>query len=178
MTKQATTAALLWTAILGASAIFGSYFFACVFPFAAIATIAASTLDTRRGVALVVATWFANQLVGFGLLDFPQTLNTVALGISLGLGALAAYAVANVVVRHSTTPIRVGMALVSAFVTYQIVIFGGALGFGGTENFSPAIIGGVALNDAVWFTGLIAVRVALGRAAPALFGDAPALHAA
>jgi hypothetical protein len=52
MTKPATLTAMIWTAILGIAAIFGSYFFACVFPFAAVATIAALTLDVRRGVAL------------------------------------------------------------------------------------------------------------------------------
>lgn len=168
MTKQATTAALIWTAILGATAIFGSYFFACVFPFAAVATIAALTLDLRRGVAVVAATWVANQIVGFAFMHFPQTFDTVALGISLGLGALAAYAVAYSVLRHAKTPGRIVAALAGAFVAYQLVIYAGAIGFGGTENFSPSIIGGVAVNDAMWFAGLGALRLALTRAVPAL----------
>lgn len=169
MTKQTATAALTWTAILGTSAIFGSYFFACVFPFAAIATIAALTLDLRRGVALVVATWFANQVVGFSLMHYPQTLDTVALGVSLGLGALAAYAVAHVVLRSGASPMRAVAALGGAFAAYQLVIYAGALGFGGAENFSADIIAKVALNDAIWFAGLAALNLALTRAVPALF---------
>ena len=43
MTERPT---LLWSAILGLTAIVGSYGFACVFPFAAIAALAAVTLDT------------------------------------------------------------------------------------------------------------------------------------
>lgn len=169
MTKQTATAALIWTAILGTAAIFGSYFFACVFPFAAIATIAALTLDVRRGVALVVATWFANQVVGFSLMHYPQTLDTVALGVSLGLGALAAYAIAHAVLRGGATPVRTMAALAGAFVTYQLVIYLGALVFGGADNFSPSIIADVALNDTIWFAGLAALNIALTRAAPALF---------
>ena len=172
MTKQAMTAATIWTAILGASAIFGSYFLACVFPFAAIATIAALMLDLRRGVALVAGTWLANQIVGFAFMHYPQTLETVALGISLGLGALAAFAVAYGVLRHGATAVRTGSALIGAFAAYQAVIFVGALGFGGAENFSPAIIGAVALNDAIWFAGLLALRLVLTRAVPRL-GTAP-----
>ncbi len=170
MTKQATTAALIWTAILGISAIFGSYFFACVFPFAALATVAALTLDTRRGLTLVAATWLANQIVGFGLLDFPRTLDTVALGISLGLGALAAYAAARVVTRRGATPASSVAAFAGAFIAYQLAIYIGAIGFGGTENFTSTIIAGVALNDAVWFAGLMALRMAIVRAIPATIG--------
>ncbi len=169
MKKQATTAALIWTAILGASAIFGSYFFACVFPFAAVATIAALTLDLRRGAAVVTATWAANQIVGFAFMHFPQTFDTMTLGVSIGLGALAAYAVAHLALRKGVSITRTVVALSGAFTVYQLVIFAGAIGFGGVENFSPTIIGGVALNDAVWFAGLGALRLALTRAVPALF---------
>ena len=169
MIKTTATSALIWTAVLGASAIFGSYFFACVLPFAAIATISALTLNVRRGAALVVATWFANQVVGFTLMHYPQTLDTYALGLSLGFGALAAYAVARAVLRAGRTPLRTAAALGGSFVSYQLVIYLGALGFGGVENFSPAIIGGVALNDAIWFVLLAALHVSLTRIAPTLF---------
>lgn len=170
MTKTTGTAALIWTAILGTSAILGTWFFACVFPFAAIATIAAMTLDTRRGVALIGATWAANQIVGFTLMDYPRDISTVALGVSLGLGALAAFAAARVVLPHLRQQLAAVAALVAAFVAYQTVIFVGALGFGGADNFSTTIIGGVALNDAIWFAGLIALHTGLTRALPARFG--------
>ncbi len=170
MTKQATTAALIWTAILGATSIFGSYFFACVFPFAAIATLAALTLDVRRGALLVGASWLANQIVGFTLMHYPQEFSTVALGMSLGLGALAAYGVAGFVLRRIAQPLGTLGALVSAFVAYQLVIYVGALGFGGADNFSAAIIRAVALNDALWFAGLFALYSGLGRALPTMFG--------
>jgi len=170
MTKQSVTAATIWIAILGLAAIFGSYFLACVFPFAAVATIAALTLDARRGAALVAGTWLANQIVGFAFLHFPQTLDTAALGVSLGLGAIAAFAVAYAVLKRGTTPVRVAAALSGAFVAYQATIYVGALGFGGSENFTLAIIRDVAINDAAWFAALLALRVALTRLVPALTG--------
>lgn len=172
MTKQATTAALIWTTVLGTAAIFGSYYFACVFPFAAIATIAVLTLDTPRGLALVGGTWLANQVVGFTLMNYPTTLDTFALGVSLGLGAGAAWGVARLILGSTATILsaRTIMALGGAFAAYQVTIFAGALMFGGTENFTPTIIAGVALNDAIWFAGLVALRLALTRAAPAMFG--------
>ncbi len=170
MTKQTATAALIWTAILGTTAIFGSYFFACVFPFAAVATVAALTLDVRRGMALVSATWFANQVVGFSFMHYPQTPDTVALGVSLGLGAIAAYAAAHIVLRRGVSAGRAVAALAGAFVAYQLVIYVGALGFGGADNFSAKIIAGVAFNDVVWFAGLMVLYLGLNRARPTLFG--------
>lgn len=165
MTK---TAALLWTAILGVSAIFGTWFFACVFPFAAIATIAAMTLDTRRGLALVGATWLANQIVGFAFMHYPLDLPTVALGVSLGLGAVAAFFAARTVLPTLARPFASVATLGAAFVAYQLVIYAGALGFGGAGNFTPSIIAGVALNDAIWFAALMALHFALTRSLPAL----------
>jgi hypothetical protein len=162
MTKPTTAAALIWTGILATSAVVGTWAFACVFPFAAIATIAALTLDARRGLAVVGATWAANQIVGFAVVDYPRTLETVALGVSLGLGALAAFAVARTVLRP-TTPVRVPLALGGAFVAYQLVIYAGALGFGGAGNFGADIVAAVALNDLIWFAALALLWTVLGR---------------
>ncbi len=172
MTKQATTAALLWTATLGASAIFGSYFFACVFPFVALATIAALTLDTRRAAILVGAVWLANQAVGFGFRDYPQTLDTIGWGIAIGIAAFAGLAAARVVLGKSPALLspRSLLALGAAFVAYEGVLFAWALVAGGLETFSPRIVATIALNDAVWFAGLVALRLVLTRTAPALFG--------
>lgn len=171
MTKQSATAALIWTTILGATSIFGSYFFACVFPFAAIATLAALTLDVRRGAVLVGASWMANQIVGFTLMNYPHEFSTAALGVSLGLGAFAAYGVARLVLGRVAQPLCPVVALAAGFVAYQIVIYAGALGFGGADNFSGAIIRGVALNDAIWFAVLFALYSGLSRALPDVFGN-------
>jgi hypothetical protein len=54
-------------------------------------------------------------------------------------------------------------ALVSAFVVYQLLLRGYAQFGGGAENFSTEIVTGVAINDALWFVGLIALRFVLSR---------------
>lgn len=171
MTKQATTAALLWTATLGTAAIFGSYFFACVFPFVALATIAALTLDTRRAAALVGAVWLTNQIVGFGFRNYPHTLDTYGWGIAIGVAAFAGLAAARAIVGKSPSLLspRALIALAAAFVAYEGILFAWALVVGGLETFSPRIVGLIALNDAVWFAGLLALRLLLTRSVPALF---------
>ena len=66
-------------------------------------------------------------------------------------------------------PLRIAAALSGSFVAYQLVIYFGALGFGGVDNFSPAIIEGVAFNDAIWFVGLAALNIGLMRVYPTPF---------
>ena len=66
-----------WPATLAGATILGSLALACVFPFAAIAALAALTLDRRSGIALVGAVWAANQAVGFLLMNFPWDAQAV-----------------------------------------------------------------------------------------------------
>ncbi len=177
MTKQTATAALIWSAILGASAIFGSYFFACVFPFAAMATIAALTLDMRRAAILVGAVFAVNQIVGFTLMHYPQDASTIAWGVVIGVAAFASLFAARSVLRGRTdivSPYAL-VALLAAFVVNQGVMFTYALFTTGIENFSPKIVATVGLNDAAWFAGLCALRLVMTRALPALFDNRPKL---
>jgi hypothetical protein len=177
MTKQTATAALIWSAILGTCAIFGSYFFACVFPFAAIATIAALTLDKRRAAILVGAVFAVNQIVGFTLMHYPQDASTIAWGVVIGVAAFASLFAARSVLRGRSdivSPYAL-VALLAAFVVNQGVMLAYALFTTGIENFSPTIVATVGLNDAAWFTGLCALRLVMTRALPALFGNRPTL---
>ena len=163
MTKLSSTGASVWTAILAATALFGSYAFACVFPFAAIATIAALTLDARRGVALVALVWAANQAVGFGLHAYPHDASTIGWGIAIGVGALGAYAAARSLVGDTALlSVRALGGLLAALVAYEGLLFAYALVAGGTETFAPGIVARIALNDAAWFAGLAALRLLAG----------------
>ena len=167
-------AVLLWSAILGVAVIVGSYGFACVFPFVAVATIAALTLDARSGAALVAAAWVANQLVGFGLMNYPHTLDTLGWGVAIGVAAFAAFAAARAISGSNSALLsaRSGFAFAGAFVAYEGVLFGWAQVAGGLETFSSTIVAGIAANDAAWFVGLALLRLLIVRVAPDRFANA------
>jgi hypothetical protein len=160
------TRSAIWPAALGVSSVLGSFALACVFPFAAIAALAALTLDRRTGIALVAAIWGINQFVGFFLLSFPWDAQSVGHGISILAATLAAFGVARMVAAKagSNPALRSIAALVSGFVVYEVLLRAYAQFGGGAENFSAQIIRDVALNDALWFAGLMALRFALSRA--------------
>ena len=171
MTERPT---LLWSAILGLTAIVGSYGFACVFPFAAMAALAAVTLDTKRAAMLVAAVWAANQVVGFTLMNYPLDAQAFAWGVFILVAAMAALGAAVAVGPRELLSVRTLGALAAAIAAYQAVMFVGAYALDGFESSTATIVAQVALNDCIWFAGLAAVRLVLTRTAPRLFAPATA----
>ena len=171
MTERPT---LLWSAILGLTAIVGSYGFACVFPFAAIAALAAVTLDTKRAAMLVAAVWAANQVVGFTLMNYPLDAQAFAWSGFILVAAMAALGTAVAVGTRELLSFRTLGALVASITAYQAVMFVGAFALDGFESSTATIVAQVALNDCIWFAGLAAVRLVLTRTAPRLFAPATA----
>ncbi len=155
----------LWPASLAAATVLGSWALACVFPFAAMAALAALTMSRRAGIALVATIWAANQFVGFFVLSFPWEMQAVGHGIAILGCTLAGFAAARFVAGRIMvgSSLRSVAALASAFVVYLALMRAYAQFGGGTENFTLEINAAVALNDALWFAGLMALRFALSR---------------
>jgi hypothetical protein len=179
MTGPANTT-LVWSAILGLTAIVGSYGVACVFPFAALAALAAVTLPTRQAIALLGAAWAVNQIIGFTLLSYPHDAQAYTWGVIIGAAAFAALGASKLVFGAETQllSLRSAAALVASIAAYQLVMFIGAAGLDGFESSTPEIVATVARNDALWFAGLGALRIALGMALPRWFGSAQTLRTA
>src|SRR5882757_6642708 len=87
---SAPTKALGWIALVVLSAIAFSWVFACATPFVALAALAGTRMPARQAALLILATWLANQVIGFGVLGYPVTANAFAWGAGIGLAALLA----------------------------------------------------------------------------------------
>jgi hypothetical protein len=150
----------IWPLSLGASTVVGSLLLACIFPFAAFAALAALTMTPRRGFFLVTAAWMINQATGFFLMSFPWDAQAVGHGIAILAATLAATLVARLSLDKLRGPagVRAAAALASAFVVHQILLRAYASVGGGAENFSADIIAAVAVNDVMWFAGLMLLR--------------------
>jgi hypothetical protein len=172
--------ALLWSAIIGLTAVVGSYGLACVFPFAALAALAAVTLPTRQAAVLIGAVWAMNQIVGFTLLNYALGDHAVIWGVVIGGAAFAALGAAKLALGAETrlTSLRSLAALAASIIAYQIIMFFGAYALDGFASSTPEIVATVARNDALWFAGLGALRIALGTALPRWFGSAQTLRTA
>jgi hypothetical protein len=175
----------LWLALLVVASVAFSLGFACATPFVAFAAGAALTLGRRDALMLIVAVWLANQFVGFAWLGYPGTANTLAWGLALGAAAILATLAAQEIAARaagSRRAARATVAFLAAFAVYEGVLFVLAVALlGGTEDFTPTIIGEIFAINAAALLGLFAVSrigAAIGlAAAPAMPFAASERHA-
>jgi hypothetical protein len=156
----------LWIVLIAALTVGGSLAFACAAPLAAIAALASLTMRRVEGVALVVTTWLANQLVGFGILGYPLDVSTFGWGGAIGAAAVAGFLAAQWAVRLNVPSLfRFGLALVVSYAVYEIGLFTYGVAVGSSlAAFTPEIVARIFFINAIAFAGLLVLH----RAAVAL----------
>lgn len=113
----------LWIALIAASSIGLSAFFACVTPFVALATLAALYLRVDERWAVVGFVWLANQIVGFGILGYPLTWDCAAWGLAIGLSCGLAVLAASALSTTKPAPLVVSLPFVAAFAAFEAGLF-------------------------------------------------------
>jgi hypothetical protein len=168
----------LWPAILALAAVGGSLALTCVAPFAAFAVATAGTLRLRPALGTMAVIWLANQVVGFGVLGYPRTLNTALWGVAIGAAAgLATLAASGVLERFRASGgwRRLPLAFGAAFGVYEVVLMAVAPILGSGDVFAPALLGRLALIDAAWLGGLMLAQAAMAAWCPPCRGATPRL---
>jgi hypothetical protein len=165
-----TTRRGVWIALLTVASVALSLVFACATPFAAFVALAA--VNMRRGdvLALAVATWLANQAVGYGLLHYPLTANSFewggAIGVAVVVAAEAAIAAQRPFARGLVTATVAAFA--AAFAVFELVLYGFSFVLGDAGAFTLAIVGDILKANVLALLGLgilfyLAVMVGLAR---------------
>ncbi|HEU5304476.1 MAG TPA: hypothetical protein VFU40_07525 [Gemmatimonadales bacterium] len=160
---------LLWLGLLVAGSAALTAMDTCITPFSAFAVLAATTLSRRDGLILTVVLWLANQAVGFGVLSYPWTADTLGWGVAIGgaalIGTLAAQWTVHLLDSWRSLGQTVG-AFVSAFAHYQLALFALAVPFlGDAGAFAPRIIGQVLVVNAGALIGLVGLSQLMTAAA-------------
>ena len=133
--------------------------FACATPFAVFAVMAAEKLPLSSALLVVAAAWVVNQAIGFGALHYPVDANTIAWGLAIGAAALAGTATSAFVLRvaqRAGAVLALGLALVVAYATYELVLFAATPFLGGEGAFTAAIIVRIGVLNILWLIGLVA----------------------
>jgi hypothetical protein len=149
----------LWLALLVVASVAFSLGFACAMPFAAVGAAAALTLARRDAWLLAGAAWLANQIVGFAILGYPWTINSVAWSVVLGVAAVLTALTAQWCIRRLEGSGVIVVSLLSflgAFIVYEGGLFVvAATLLGGTEAFAPAIVIRIFEINIAAFAGLL-----------------------
>ena len=168
----------LWVAILCVAGVGGSLVISCVAPFVALAVALAGTVRLSLALRAMSVIWFTNQLIGFCFFHFPRTANTFLWGFTIGGAALLSTWVASLAInraRPSSIITRLTLALGVGFFSYEGTLVVAALVLGGVETFAPATVAQLALVNAVWFGGLIALNELISILGKSLIGEMPRL---
>lgn len=160
-------------AVLAGVSVVSSLTLACAMPFVALAALAGLTGTRREAVTITAAAWIANQLVGYGLLDYPRTWDSFGWGAALGIAAVAATLTARTVAASlAAQPRWLGWlaAFAAAFVLFEGPLVAATMVLpSGEEAFSLATVLYVLRINLVAFLALAAAWAgwtALYRLAP------------
>lgn len=143
--------------VLIAISAVSSWEFACITPFVAFAVAAGYALSARDALLTVMVIWLVNQAIGFTVLGYPWTVNTILWGFAIGAAALPAAILASAAIRLGlcNNLAAIGAAFVLAFGAYEGGLFLLTFWLGGADAFTPAIVGRVALLNLGWTVGLV-----------------------
>lgn len=159
----------IWLLTLTVAVVGATLALSCVTPFAALAVALAGTVGLRASLRVMITVWLANQVIGFGLFNFPRTPDTFLMGLAIGGAAVAGTAVAWLVLnqmQRRSVPLRLSVALLVSFTTYELTLLVAVVFLGDLETFRPAILAELGFVNLVSFAGMIALNeilAALGR---------------
>ncbi|MGD1937001.1 MAG: hypothetical protein ACFCA4_05540 [Cyanophyceae cyanobacterium] len=155
----------LWYCGLLAAGTVSNVLYFCTVPLVGIGVLAGTTLPRRRALIVLLTMWFVNQLLGFTVRGYPYTVSTFAWGGVMLLGATLAVLLSSMRSTFSHNQTRHGLwltlSLLLGFVLYELVIWLGGWVLGGVHGFTPAILAGILLGNALWGGGLAVVHGAL-----------------
>ena len=159
--RSSDAATFVWLTILTLAGIAASFVISCVTPFAALAVALAGTVRMAKALRSMTLIWLANQVIGVVFFNFTRTLNVALWGLVIGVGALLSTMVAAgalKVGKSFSALLRLGFALLPAFVVYEAVLFLAASVLGGVQNFSAAVVGQIGLNNLISFSVMVGLN--------------------
>ncbi|HVZ09259.1 hypothetical protein [Rhodopila sp.] len=149
----------VWLGLLVVGGVCSSFFFACATPFAALATLAALKMEWREGIAVVGLVWLANQTIGFALLGYPWTADSLAWGVAIGAASFLALGAAAVFASAQPVRLAVSLPFVASFAVYELALYVAGFGLGaGPDAFSLATVKLVFLVNLGAFVALLALH--------------------
>ncbi|MGV2830846.1 hypothetical protein [Myxosarcina sp. GI1(2024)] len=130
-------------------------------PLVGFAAVAGNTLTRNKALISAMSIWFANQLYGFAIRAYPQTLESLMWGIVTGLGTLLITWLITLQPQFSRCNLQgyliwLAISLIGGYAIYQGSIVLVAQWMGG-HGFSSIILWVIFFKDFIWAMALFGV---------------------
>ena len=151
-----------WIGLLGGASIGFSLVFACATPFVALVTLAALNMSRRDAFIVTGTVWLANQAVGYGILDYPRTVDSYAWGVAIGIAVLLALLAARTVAEQfdrNSPFVAMAIVFLSGFAAYELALYAASFWLPSDGAFSWPVIGYVLKVNLLGLGSLIVVKL-------------------
>ncbi|MEM9538023.1 MAG: hypothetical protein AAGA60_00765 [Cyanobacteria bacterium P01_E01_bin.42] len=134
-------------------------------PLVGFAAVAGNTLTRNKALISAMSIWFANQLYGFTIRQYPRTFESFTWGLIMGLGMIAITGLVALQPKFSRRSFRgyllwLAIAVIGGYAIYQgsIVLIAQLMG---KYGFSFTILWHIFLKNTVWAVALSAIHSSL-----------------
>lgn len=131
-------------------------------PLVSFAAVAGNTLTRQKALISATSIWFANQLYGFTIRQYPRTLESFTWGIVMGVGALLVTWLVTLGPKFSRYNWRGYLTWLAVSVVDGYVIYQGSIlliaQFMGGHGLSGLILGRIFVRDVIWTFALAAIH--------------------
>ncbi|MEM8719479.1 MAG: hypothetical protein AAGE84_09240 [Cyanobacteria bacterium P01_G01_bin.39] len=131
-------------------------------PLVGFAAVAGNTLTRKKALITVTSIWFANQLYGFTIRQYPRTLESFTWGLVMGLGTLLVTWLVTLRPKFSRYNVWgyltwLAVSLIGGYAMYQgsIVLIAQLMS---GHGFSSTILWGILVKNAIWVAALSAIH--------------------
>ncbi len=130
-------------------------------PLVSFAAVAGNTLTRNKALISAMSIWFANQLYGFTIRQYPRTLESLIWGLVMGLGMLTVTWLVTLQPQFSRCNLQgyllwLAISLIGGYAIYQGSIVLVAQWMGG-HGFSSTILWKIFLRDVIWAMALFGI---------------------
>ena len=127
-------------------------------PLVGFAAVAGNTLTRQKALISAISIWFANQLYGFTIRQYPQTVESFTWGLVMGLGTLLVTWLVTLRPKFSRYSFWgyltwLVVSFVGAYAIYQgsIVLIAQLMN---AHGFSSTILWGIFVKNVIWAAAL------------------------
>ena len=131
-------------------------------PLVGLAAVAGNTLTRNKALISAMSIWFANQLYGFTIRQYPRTLESLIWGLVMGLGILLVTWLITLPTKFSRHSFQgyllwLAISVIGGYAMYQgsIVLINQLMG---GHGFSSTILWQIFLKDVAWAVVLSAIH--------------------